>query len=169
MTRRVLVTIVVVVTALLLQSTLFWNLKLLGVRPELMFLITIVIAILEGPNQGAITGFAAGLAQDFMLNQPKGITALTLTLVGYAAGLARQYVVSPSPLLPTILVGVGTAAGISFNQVVAFLLGQLEETFSYAIRVTLLTALYNAILTPIVYPLLRRVIEGSRPTRVVRF
>jgi rod shape-determining protein MreD len=165
----VLVTIVVIVTALLLQSTLFWNLKLLGVRPELMYLITIVIAILEGPNEGAITGFAAGLAQDFMLNQPKGITALTLTLVGYAAGLARQYIVSPSPLLPMILVGVGTAAGIAFYQVVAFLLGQLEETFSYAIRVTLLTALYNAILTPIVYPLLRRVIEGSRPTRVVRF
>jgi rod shape-determining protein MreD len=169
MTRRVLVTIVIIVTALLLQSTLFWNLKLLGVRPELMYLITIVIAILEGPNEGAITGFAAGLAQDFMLNQPKGITALTLTLVGYAAGLARQYIVSPSPLLPMILVGVGTAAGIAFYQVVAFLLGQLEETFSYAIRVTLLTALYNAILTPIVYPLLRRVIEGSRPTRVVRF
>ncbi len=169
MTRRVLVTIVVIVTALLLQSTLFWNLKLLGVRPELMYLITIVIAILEGPNEGAITGFAAGLAQDFLLNQPKGITALTLTLVGYAAGLARQYIVSPSPLLPMILVGVGTAAGIAFYQVVAFLLGQLEETFSYAIRVTLLTALYNAILTPIVYPLLRRVIEGSRPTRVVRF
>ncbi len=169
MTRRVLVTIVVIVTALLLQSTLFWELKLLGVRPELMYLITIVIAILEGPNEGAITGFAAGLAQDFLLNQPKGITALTLTLVGYAAGLARQYIVSPSPLLPMILVGVGTAAGIAFYQVVAFLLGQLEETFSYAIRVTLLTALYNAILTPIVYPLLRRVIEGSRPTRVVRF
>jgi rod shape-determining protein MreD len=169
MTRRVLVTIVVIVTALLLQSTLFWNLKLLGVRPELMYLITIVIAILEGPNEGAVTGFAAGLAQDFLLNQPKGITALTLTLVGYAAGLARQYIVSPSPLLPTILVGVGTAAGIAFYQVVAFLLGQLEETFSFALRVTLLTALYNAILTPIVYPLLRRVIEGSRPTRVVRF
>lgn len=169
MTRRVLVTIVVIVTALLLQSTLFWNLKLLGVRPELMYLITIVIAILEGPNEGAVTGFAAGLAQDFLLNQPKGITALTLTLVGYAAGLARQYIVSPSPLMPTIIVGVGTAAGIAFYQVVAFLLGQLQETLTYAVRVTLLTALYGAILTPIVYPLLRRVIEGSRPTRVVRF
>lgn len=169
MTRRVLVTIVIVVTGLLLQSTLFWQLKLLGVRPELMYLITILIAIIEGPNEGAVTGFAAGLAQDFLMNQPKGITALTLTLVGYAAGLARQYVVSPSPLLPTILVGVGTAAGVVLYQVVAFLLGQLEETFVYAVRVTLLTALYGAILTPIVYPLLRRVIEGSRPTRVVRF
>ena len=70
-----------------------------------MYLVTIVIAILEGPQEGAIVGFAGGMAQDFLLNQPKGITALTLTLLGYAVGLARQYIVSPSPLLPTILVG----------------------------------------------------------------
>jgi rod shape-determining protein MreD len=168
-TRRVLSIIAVVVTALLLQSTVFGDLKLLGVRPELLYLVTIVIAILEGPQEGAIVGFAGGMAQDFMLNQPKGITALTLTLVGYAVGLARQYIVSPSPLLPTILVAAGTAAGLIFYQTVAFLLGQLDEPFSYAVRVTLLAALYNALLTPILYPLLRRVIEGSRPTRVVRF
>ncbi len=169
MTRRVLSIIAVVVTALLLQSTVFGDLKLLGVRPELLYLVTIVIAILEGPQEGAVVGFAGGMAQDFMLNQPKGITALTLTLVGYSVGLARQYIVSPSPLLPTILVGAGTAAGLIFYQTVAFLLGQLDEPFSYAVRVTVLASLYNALLTPILYPLLRRVIEGSRPTRVVRF
>ena len=169
MTRRVLVTILVIVTGLLLQSTVFAQLRLLGVSPELMFLITIVVAILEGPQEGAITGFAAGLAQDFLLDQPKGVTALTLTLVGYSAGLARQYIVSASPLLPTILVAVGTAAGLIFYQTVSFLLDQLQETVAFAVRVTLLSALYGAILTPIVYPLLRRVVEGSRPTRVVRF
>ncbi|HVF07619.1 MAG TPA: rod shape-determining protein MreD [Actinomycetota bacterium] len=169
MARRVLVTIVVIVTGLLLQSTVFAQLRLLGVSPELMFLITIVVAILEGPQEGAITGFAAGLAQDFLLDQPKGVTALTLTLVGYSAGLARQYIVSASPLLPTILVAVGTAAGLIFYQTVAFLLDQLQETVVFAVRVTLLSALYGAILTPILYPLLRRVVEGSRPKRVVRF
>jgi rod shape-determining protein MreD len=167
--RRVLAIIAIVITALLLQSTVFSDLKLLGVRPELMYLVTIIIAILEGPREGMVVGFVGGLAQDFLLNQPKGITALTLTLVGYAAGLARQYIVSPSPLLPTILVAAGTAAGVAFYQIVAFLLGQLEEPVGYAIRVTLLSALYGAILTPLLYPLLRRVIEGSRPTRVVRF
>ncbi|HEY6568481.1 MAG TPA: rod shape-determining protein MreD [Actinomycetota bacterium] len=169
MIRRVLAIIAIVVTALLLESTVFSDLKLLGVRPELMYLVTIVIAILEGPREGMVVGFAGGMAQDFLLNQPKGITALTLTLLGYAAGLARQYIVSSSPLLPTILVAAGTAAGVAFYQIVAFLLGQLDEPLSYAIRVTLLTAVYGAILTPIVYPILRRVIEGSRPTRVVRF
>lgn len=169
MIRRVLAITAIVVTALLLESTVFSDLKLLGVRPELMYLVTIVIAILEGPREGMVVGFAGGMAQDFLLNQPKGITALTLTLLGYAAGLTRQYIVSSSPLLPTILVAAGTAAGVAFYQAVAFLLGQLDEPIAYAVRVTLLTAVYGAILTPILYPLLRRIIEGSRPTRVVRF
>jgi hypothetical protein len=96
--RRFLTLAAVIVTALLLQTTVFADVRLLGARPELMYLLTIVFAMLEGPSSGAITGFAGGMAQDFMLNQPKGITALTLTLLGYAVGLLRQYVVSPSPV-----------------------------------------------------------------------
>ena len=76
MIRRVLAITAIVVTALLLESTVFSDLKLLGVRPELMYLVTIVIAILEGPREGMVVGFAGGMAQDFLLNQPKGITAL---------------------------------------------------------------------------------------------
>jgi rod shape-determining protein MreD len=169
MLRRVLTVAAVIITALLLQSTIFAQIKLLGVRPELLYLVTIVIAILEGPQEGAVVGFAGGMMQDFLLNQPKGITALTLTLLGYAVGMARQYIVSPSPLLPTFLVAAGTAAGIAFYEVVSFLLGQLDQPLSYSVKVIVLTALYNAVLTPIFYPLLRRLFEGSRPQRVVRF
>ena len=169
MIRRVLALTAVIVTALLLQSTVFAQVKLLGVRPELMYVVTILMAILEGPSEGAIVGFAGGMAQDFLLDQPKGITALTLTLLGYAIGLARQYIVSPSPLLPTILVAVGTFAGVIFYETVSFLLGQLNDPLLFSLRVALLTSLYNAILTPLVYPVLRRIFEGSRPKRVVRF
>jgi rod shape-determining protein MreD len=167
--RRILALSAVIVTALLLQSTVFAQVKLLGVRPELMYVVTILMAIIEGPSEGAIVGFAGGMAQDFLLDQPKGITALTLTLLGYAIGLARQYIVSPSPLLPTILVAIGTLAGVIFYEVVSFLLGQLDDPLMFSLRVALLTALYNAILTPLVYPVLRRIFEGSRPKRVVRF
>lgn len=169
MTRRVLSIAVVIVTALLLQSTVFAQMKLLGVKPELMYLVTIIVAILEGPREGAVVGFVGGMAQDFLLNTPKGITALTLTLLGYAMGLARQYIVSPSPLLPTVLVAAGTFIGTAFWQVMATLLGQYDEPLGYAVKVCLLTALYGAILTPIFYPLLRRMLEGSRPQRVVRY
>ncbi len=167
--RRVLTWIAVVVTALLLQSTIFAQLKLAGAKPELLYLVTIVLAVLEGPSSGAIGGFSAGMAQDFMLNQPKGITALTLTLVGYVVGTARHYITTPSPALPTLLVGAGTAAGLLFYGFVSFLLGELPVGFLFLLRVSLLSAVYNALLTPLLFPLLRRVAERSRPQKVYRW
>jgi rod shape-determining protein MreD len=167
--RRVLAIAAIMVTALLLQSTIFSEVRLLGAKPELMYLIVIVLAILEGPSEGAVVGFAGGMFQDFFLNQPKGITALTLTLLGYTVGLARQYIVSPSPLLPTLMVLVGTFAGVVFYETVALLLNTLHTDAVLFFRIALFSGLYTALLTPIVYPLLRRVFEGSRPRRVVRF
>ena len=167
--RRVLAWIAIVVTALLLQSTVFAQLKLAGAQPELLYLVTIVLAVLEGPSSGAIGGFSAGMAQDFLLNQPKGITALTLTLVGYMIGTVRHYITTPSPALPTLLVGAGTAAGILFYGFVAFLLGQLPVSFLFLLRVAFLSAIYNALLTPLLFPLLRRVAEHSRRQKVYRW
>lgn len=169
MLRRTLALAAVIVTALLLQSTVFTQIKLVGVRPELLYVVTVLMAIHEGPAEGSIVGFAGGMAQDFLLNQPKGITALTLTLLGYTVGLSRQYMVSSSPLLPTVLVGVATFAGVIFYEVVSFLLGQLDDPFLFSLRVAIVSAVYSAILTPLVHPVLRRIFEGSRPKRVVRF
>ncbi len=159
----------IVVTALVLQTTVFADLRLLGARPELLYLVTIVAAFLDGPSPGSVTGFVCGMAEDFLLDQPKGITALTLTLVGYVVGLLRQYVVNPSPAFPVLLVGIGTFAGVGFYGVVSYLLGQLDVSAFYLLRVAALSALYNAILTPLAYPVLRRAIEASRPRKVVRW
>ena len=167
--RRTILLTVVVVTALLLQTTVFADIRLFGARPELMYLLTIAFGVLEGPASGAIAGFAGGMAQDFLLNQPKGITALTLVLVGYAIGMLRQYIVSPSPVLPVFLVAGGTFAGVCFYGVVTFLLGQLDTSWIYLVRVAVLSAIYNAILTPLLFPILRRAAEGSRSHRVVRW
>ena len=166
--RRTLSIAAIIVTALLLQSTVFAQMKLFGVRPELLYLVTILVAILEGPGEGMVVGFAGGLAQDFLLNQPKGLTALTLTLLGYGVGLLRQYIVSPSPLLPTLLVAVSTAAGVVFYEIVGFLLGQVNQPLTFSLRVPALTGVYGAVPTPIIYPILRRIEERSRPQRVAR-
>ena len=147
--RRVLVLVVVLVTALLLQTTVFSDVTLLRAKPELVYLVAIVFAIIEGPNAGAVVGFIGGMAQDFLSIAPKGITALTLTLLGYVVGLLRQYIVS--------------------HGLVSFLLGQLNEPFVDLARVAALSALYNAVLTPLAFPLLRRLAEGSQAQRVHRW
>jgi len=167
--RRGLLWTAVVLAALVLQSTVFAQITLLDARPELMYLLTVLVALLEGPATGAVLGFAGGLAQDFLLTQPKGITALTLTLLGYAVGTIRQYIVSPSALVPVIMVAAGTAIGIMFNGLVKFLLGQLDAGWAFQLQIALLSGLYNAILTPFVFPLVRRLGETSRAKRVFRW
>lgn len=158
-----------IITGLLLQSTVFSQIRLGGATPELMYLVTVVLAMIEGPQTGAVAGFAAGMSQDFLLNLPKGLTALTLTLVGYVVGMVRQYIVTPSPLLPVVLVGSATAGGVLFYGFVSFLLGQLPTGFLFLLRTALLTAVYNAVLTPLFYPVLRRVAEASRAKKVFRW
>ena len=158
-----------ILTALLLQSVVFARFQLAGAKPELVYLLTIVLAFLEGPSSGAVAGFAGGMAQDFLLNQPKGITALTLTLVGYTVGTLRQYVSSPSPLLPVLLVGGATAVGVLFNGIVSFLLGQFDFGLGYLLRVSVLSGIYNALLTPLLFPVIRRVAESTRSRRVFRW
>ena len=167
--RRAIAWAVVVVTALLLQSTVFAQIQLMDATPELMYLITVVMAMIEGPQTGAISGFAAGMGQDFLLNHPKGITALTLTILGYVVGRVRQYIVTPSPLLPVLLVAASTAVGVIFYGFVAYLLGQLPGGIIFLLRTALLSALYNALLTPLVYPVVRRVAESSRAKKVFRW
>ncbi len=167
--RRGILWTAVVVAALVLQSTVFAQITLLKARPDLMYLLTVLVALLEGPASGAVLGFAGGMAEDFLLNTPKGITALTLTLLGYAVGTVRQYIASPSALVPVIMVGAGTAVGLMFNGLVKFLLGQLDAGWGYQVQIALLTGLYNAILTPLVFPLVRRLAESSRAKRVFRW
>jgi rod shape-determining protein MreD len=158
-----------IVTALLLQSTVFGDVRLIGARPELLYLLTIVVAMVDGPSSGAAVGFAGGMAQDFLLNQPKGITALTLTLLGYAVGQLRQYIVTQSPWLPVFLVAGGTASGILFYGTVSFLLGQLDVSWAYLFRVAFLSAVYNGALTPLLYPLIKRVLGATGRGRVFRW
>ena len=167
--RRTLSWTAVVLTALVLQSTVFAQVKLADAKPDLVYLVTVVLAFLEGPPAGAMAGFFGGMAEDFLLDQPKGITALTLTLVGYAVGTIRQYVVTPSPLLPVLVVGAATTVAVLFNQLVTFLLGQLTVGAGYVIKVAILEGIYNAVLTPFLFPVVRRVAEASRAKKVFRW
>lgn len=155
--RRALFLAALVLVAVLLQSTILSQVRLLGARPELLYVVTVAWAILEGPTSGAILGFAAGMTQDFFLNQPKGATAMVLTLVGYAVGAARPYFSSGSALSPAATVAAATFAGQLLYAILVLVVGELDLGPLYVLRVALLTAIYGAALTPLVLPAVRRV------------
>lgn len=145
-----------ILAALLIQTTILPHLALFQVVPDLLLVVVICIGLVEGPSAGAVSGFAAGLLRDFLLNAPTGLSSLAYLGVGYAVGVIRPYVQSSSVAVPLAGVFVGSVVGTSFYIALSLLLGVPAEPLSRLIQVVFLTGLYNTLLVPFAYPVVRR-------------
>lgn len=167
--RRLAIFTLLMLTAVLLQTTVFPRVKLFGVEPDLILVVVISLALLEGPTTGATAGFGGGLLKDLLLDAPTGITAFSHLLVGYGIGSVRPYVQSTSVFVPLSAIFVGSLVGTALYEIVDALLGRTSSTFDRVFKVVVLTALYNALLAPFVYPLVRRIAAMYRNEKVYRW
>ena len=67
---------VVLITAVLLQATIFSEFRLSGTSVEVLLLVTILAGYHGGPEHGAIFGFFASLFQDALTGAPFGLHAM---------------------------------------------------------------------------------------------
>lgn len=154
--KRVFVLSLLMLTAVLLQTTVFARLTLFGVAPDLVLLVVICSALLEGPMVGAASGFGGGLLRDLLLNAPKGMTALSFLVVGYAVGSVRPYVQSTGVIVPLAGIFSGSVLGTLLYDVVSVLLGRPTEPFGRLVVVAMMVAVYNSLIAPFVYPVVRK-------------
>ena len=162
--RRLLALAAVLVVAVLIQSTVLARLRLAGVRPDLLVLAVVSVAVATDPTTGAVFGFVAGLVADLLFDLPVGVSALVYTAVGFAVGTVRVYVTSHRPLVHLVLAGAASLASV-------WCCGLLLRVFDLSSWATVtragpLVALYNLLLTPFVYPLVRTLAERV-PTKPV--
>jgi len=167
--RRSLVFLLAMLTAALLQTTVFSQLTLFGVAPDLILVSVICLAMLEGPSTGAVAGFWGGLLRDLLLDSPKGLTGLSYLVVGYAVGTVRPYLQTTSVLVPVAGIFAGSLVGSALFEVLQALLGQQQLPFDHQLRVVGLTAIYNTLLTPFVYPLVKRISGAYKREKVYRW
>jgi rod shape-determining protein MreD len=148
--RRLLALAAVLVVAVLIQSTVLARLRLAGVRPDLLVLAVVSVAVATDPTTGAVFGFVAGRVADLLFDLPVGVSALVYTAVGFAVGTVRVYVTSHRPLIHLVLAGAASLASV-------WCCGLLLRVFDLSSWATVtragpLVALYNLLLTPFVYP-----------------
>jgi rod shape-determining protein MreD len=147
----------VVVVAVLLESTVLAGLRIGGVRPDVLVIAVVAVAMASGPASGAAFGFSAGLVADLLFDLPVGVSALVYTVVGFAAGLARTYVTSQRPLAHLVLAGAASLASVWCS---GLLLRVFDlSSWEAVARSGPLVALYNLLLTPLVYPVVRAVAD----------
>ena len=165
---RVLWVAVLLLASVVLQSTVLEQVTFLGVTPQLSLVVVVSLAYIDGERVGVVTGFSAGLIQDLLLpvGTVIGLTALVYTLVGFAVGSLSRYSVSESIWAPILGVILASAAAEASYAALSIMLGENWVSVNYTAKVTGLVVLYNTLLTPFVYPFVRKVSNRFGPGRV---
>lgn len=154
---RVVVLALLLVTVVLAQTALFPFLALGGLRPDLLLLVVIGVALSDGVMPGLRVGFAAGLMADLLVDQaPVGLAALVLTGVGYVIGTARPYLAPDSLTAPVLLAFLSSLLGTAGYGVLSLLLGEERVTGQMLLQASVSVAIYNTLLAPIVFGVVRR-------------
>jgi rod shape-determining protein MreD len=160
--KRTVLLFLLTITGLAFETSVFGRATLVGAKPELLLLMTVALGMSEGPAFGATTGFVMGLSTDLVLQLPAGVSALTFTIIGYAAGRVRAQVQSPGAWLPMAMVAIATFAGLVFYAAFNRVLGERFGVVGVA-RAAFLAAAYNCLLTPFVFPIVRALAVRLRP------
>lgn len=160
--RRLLLGAVTIVTALLLQTAVLARLPLPGGVPDLLLVLVVAFALVEGPLAGSVTGFATGLLADLGADHEIGRAALVYALVGYAAGLLQDD--RPrSVLLPFAAVAASAAAAVTVYALEGLLLGDPRISWSSYWPSLAGTTAYSVVLVPLVVPLVGALVRRLDP------
>lgn len=156
------------VVSVVLQVALAPQIALLGVVPNLLFLVVVTLAFLEGPVAGSVAGFVGGLFFDLLGASVVGPYALVFCLVGYMAGLLQANLFAEGWLLPVTIVFVaGLGAEVAYGVIMAVLDVGMPFWGAF-IRIMLPGAVYNTALAVLLYPVLARVLRQDRSMRSFR-
>lgn len=155
MIRRIRLGLVVIV-CVLLQTTLFTHLQIDGVAPDIGLVAVLAVAYEDGADTGAIYGFIMGLAVDLFLTTPLGLSALSFAITGYAVGVFQAGVVRTTPWLAPILGGLGGLFGGLVFITAGAIVGEDGMLSADSVRIVLIAAAYDAVIAPLVFPLVRR-------------
>lgn len=151
--RRRLGEVGLLLAALLAQTSLFPQLRLFGVVPDVMVLAVVTVAAREGAEAGAAYGFAAGALIDLFLEVPLGLSALAYSVVGYGVGMLQTGLMRSTWWIGPALGGAGALASGLIFVLVGIILGQEHFLSLRSFGVIPAQALYAAVLALAGYPL----------------
>lgn len=147
--------VLLVITLVVLQTAVFPHLRVFGAVPDLCLVATVAIAYEEGPQAGALFGFASGLAVDLFLASPAGLSALANACTGYGIGVFQGGFVRESRALPIMLGGIGGLVGGTIFVVVGGIVGQAGYLSLTSLRIIIVASIYDAVVAPLVFPFVR--------------
>lgn len=155
--KRILFYVISVLVCFLLQTSVFNFLKLAGVMPNILLILTVTIAFIRGRKAGIVIGFVCGLLIDIFSGNVLGQNAFVYLMFGYVNGWFHTYFYEDDILLP---IGLLTANSLAYSFVIFFFFFAMRgrlQFFSYLFKVMIPEAVYTGIVALLIYKILLEV------------
>ncbi len=142
---RVVKHILILLLAFILQTTWAHSLAIAQIKPDLIVLALVYIALVSDPVEAILLGFCFGFIQDIYTPENLGLNSLVKSLVAFAVGRSRTEIMSDN-----IAVQVAFAGGAVLVHDLLFYVGYSGLAWGdvpfFWLRYSLGAAVYTAAL-----------------------
>lgn len=145
---------IVFIAALVIQLTVFVDVRIFGVAPELLALVAVVAAFFAGPERGPVIAFVAGLLWDVYLPTPLGVSAIIFAVVAYVVAVLNEGLFHDTRAQLISVVAIGSATSVLGYALLGAIVGESGLISADLIVIALVVGAFNAVLAPIAAPIM---------------
>ena len=153
----------VLVTALVVHTAVFSQLRFFGIMPELMLLLAVGAGLEAGPAYGAMAGFLTGMIADLFVPTPLGLSALVYSVTGYVVGVTKAGLLEAAWWFPMAIALAASSAGVGLFALAGTMLGEEGLLGFHLGTVMLVVGILNALLALPVFRVVRWSLAGRPP------
>jgi len=153
----------ILVSAYLLQSIVAIYLSIGHITPDIVLIVVLSYGLLFGWEAGLVAGVVGGLLVDLTFSRYIGLHVLSMSLIGFVAGMVEEKVFKDNLLLAPIAGFFGSLANHLILMLVLALYGW-QFNFVESLRTTIVpSALYDMVIAVVVYGRIHKYYLYLRP------
>ncbi len=170
--KRKVITFVIILVCFLLESTIFHNLKIATVSPNLLIIVTASFGFMKGKKTGMAVGFISGFFVDLFWGHLMGFNMLLYTVIGYLNGAFERLFYDDDIKLP---IGLISASELVYGVITYAFMYMLRGDFNFDIylsHIILPELVYTILVTLILYQIILHInkkLEAEEQRSASRF
>lgn len=170
--KRKVITFVIILVCFLLESTIFHNIKITTVSPNLLIIVTSSFGFMRGKKTGMAVGFVSGFFVDLFWGHLMGFNMLLYTIIGYFNGAFKRLFYDDDIKLP---IGLITASELVYGVITYVFMYMLRGDFGfdvYLLHIIIPELVYTILVTLILYQMILHVnkkLEAEEQRSASRF
>lgn len=157
--KKTIINIELILIALViyfLQSNFFNWFNIAGVMPSLFTIFILFIGLFSNKTMGTIYGVIVGFMLDLLIGTKIGINAVSLGLIGFLATIFDKNFSKDSRMTIMLMVLGATIIYEVLYYILNYIFSNTNIEILNFIRILSIEAIFNIILTIIIYPLIQK-------------